>query len=258
MAWDPEQYLRFADRRTRPALELLARVEAEEPGSVVDLGCGPGHLTVRLRERWPDARIVAVDSSVEMLARAREEHDDLEVEWVEADAAVWEPDEPPDVIYSNAVLHWLDDHEELFPRLVSLLSPGGVLAVGMPRNHPEPSHTTAVEVARAGEWREVLEPVLRPRPVAEPHHYYDLLVPHTASLDIWETVYLHVFPTADHIADWTGGSMLRPLVAELEPDQAERFEEQYREGLRSAYPPGPDGRVVFPFRRQFIVARSSQ
>ena len=254
MAWDPEQYLRFADRRARPALELLGRVEVEDPGLVVDLGCGPGHLTARLRERWPHARIAAVDSSAEMLARARGEHGDLDVEWIEVDAAVWEADESPDVIYSNAVLHWLDEHDELFPRLVSLLSAGGQLAVQMPRNHPEPSHTVAVEVARAGEWREVLEPILRPRPVAEPHHYYDLLAPHTTSLDIWETVYLHVFPTADDIAEWTGGSMLRPLLAALSGEEAADFEAQYRAGLRSAYPPGPDGRVVFPFRRQFIVA----
>ncbi|MDX1620719.1 MAG: methyltransferase domain-containing protein [Nitriliruptorales bacterium] len=255
MAWDPGKYLEFADRRTRPALELLSRVPMEDPLFVVDLGCGPGHITARLRRRWSEARITAVDSSPEMLGRAREEHADLDVDWVEADATTWEPPETVDVIFSNAVLHWLDDHEQLFPRLLSLLAPEGVLAIQMPRNHPEPSHTIAVDVARAGEWRDRLEPILRPRPVAEPAWYHDLLAPHTSELDIWETVYLHVLPTADHIAEWTRGSMLRPLLAALEPDEAGEFEEQYRAQLRSAYPPGPDGRVVFPFRRQFIVAR---
>lgn len=255
MTWDPAQYLKFADRRTRPGIELLARVPIDAPSLVVDLGCGPGHLTAALRRRWPEAHIVGVDSSPEMLDRAREDHPHLDVDWVEADATSWEPSMPVQVLYSNAVLHWLDDHEQLFPRLVSMLAERGVLAVQMPRNHAEPSHTVAVEVAEAGEWHDRLEPLLRPDPVAEPAWYHHLLAPHTSELDIWETIYLQVFPTADDIAGWTSGSMLRPLMDALDADEAEEFERRYVDRLRSAYPPGPDGRVLFPFRRQFLVAR---
>lgn len=253
--WDPDQYLAFGDRRARPGLELLARVDVSTPDLVVDLGCGPGHLTVHLRERWPAARLLAVDSSPEMLARARNARADLEVEWIGSDASSWEPPSPADVIYSNAVLHWLDDHASLLPRLVGAVAPGGAFAVQMPRNHSAASHQVAFEVARDGPWSAHLEPLLRTDPVASPQEQHELLAPHVADIDIWETEYLHVMDSADEIVEWTKGSLLRPLLAALEPDAAAEFESRYRDGIRGAYPPSPSGRVLFPFRRQFIVAR---
>lgn len=254
MTWDPGQYLRFADRRLRPALELLARVPGDAPRYVIDLGCGAGNVTVHLRQRWPDARIVAVDSSPEMLDRARNDHADLDVEWVLGDAATWEPDGKVDVAYSNALLHWLDDHEALFPRLVGQLAEGGTLAVQMPRNHARPSHTCALEAVAAGPWAATLASLVRPEPVAEPATYHRILAPHAASVDVWETDYLQVFSGPDEIAEWTRGSLLRPLLAALGDDDASAFEADYRGRIRAAYPAEVDGRVVFPFRRLFVVA----
>lgn len=254
MPWDPAQYLRFSDRRLRPALELLARVGMESPQTVVDLGCGAGNVTVHLRERWPDARIVAVDSSPEMLERAAADHPDLDVEWTEADAATWTADRPADVIYSNALLHWLDDHEELFPQLLAQLASGGELAVQMPRNHARPSHTCAIEAARSGPWAATLEPLLRTEPVAVPVDYHRILAPHAASVDVWETDYLQVLTGPDAVAEWTRGSLLRPLLGALDHDAADAFEAEYRDRLRGSYPAEADGSVLFPFRRLFLVA----
>lgn len=252
MKWDPGQYLAFADLRLRPALDLLARIPAEAPKFVVDLGCGPGNLTPYLKARWPRARVAGVDASAEMLAKARSAVPDAE--FAQADIGAWTPDAPPDVIFSNAALHWLDRHEELFPRLFGLLAPGGVLAVQMPRNHGAPSHTEIIATVEAGPWRARLEPLLRPSPTHPPAVYYDLLAPLAARLDIWETEYLQVLEGKDPVKEFTKGSALKPFLDALEGAERAAFEEAYAARLRAAYPPQPDGRTLFPFRRLFLVA----
>lgn len=259
--WDPAQYLRFADERTRPAVELLARVPNDAPSSVYDLGCGPGNTTRLLRARWPDAVLTGVDSSAEMLDRAAREVADAE--WVRADLAHWRPDRPADVLFSNATFQWLDDHERLFPALMDALAPGGALAVQMPRNFNAPSHTAIAEVVRGGPWRTRLEPLLRTAlgpfsvrtsPVHPPAWYYGLLASRAASVDVWETEYLHMLRGEDPVKEWTKGTALRPFLEALEGEEARAFEERYAAVLREAYPRRPNGTTLFPFRRLFIVA----
>lgn len=253
MPWDPAQYLRFADQRLRPALELLARVDRDDAIEVYDLGCGAGNVTRILRDRWPEARVTGVDSSAEMLERAA--RDAPGIEWVRADLATWRPPRPADVLFSNAALHWLDDHERIFPELFGTLRRGGVLAVQMPRNFTAPQQAIMREVARAGPWRSRLEPLLRTAPVGDPTFYHDLLAPGAARLDIWETEYLHVLQGDDPVKEWTKGSALRPILSALDPSEQTAFEETYAALLRTAYPRRPDGTTLFPFRRLFIVAK---
>ena len=193
-----------------------------------------------------------------MLAAARQTDAGERIRWVEADLADWAPPAPVDVLFSNAALHWLDDHATLFPRLAGWLAPGGVLAVQMPHNHAAPSHRLAVEAARGGPWRERLAPVLREWPVGAPADYHDILVEHVDGLDLWETEYLHVLEGEDPVAQWTKGSLLRPLLAALTASQAEAFEADYRRRLRTAYPRRDDGTTLFPFRRLFLVADRRQ
>lgn len=252
MSWNPEQYLRFADQRTRPAIELLARVGAEAPGFVCDLGCGPGNSTRLLRERWSDADIAGVDSSAAMLEKARAAVPGLE--WIEADLASWRPARPPDVIFTNAALHWLDHHDRLFQALFEALAPGGTLAVQMPRNHASPSHTGMAAAARSGPWRATLEPLLRESPVAAPDRYYDLLAGKAAAIDIWETEYLQVLDGENAVVQWTLGTALKPLVDALEEPWRGQFLADYTARMAAAYPRRADGRTLFPFRRLFIVA----
>jgi trans-aconitate 2-methyltransferase len=255
LTWSPERYLAFADHRTRPAIDLLARVPLQQAARVADVGCGPGNSTRLLVERWPAATVIGIDSSGEMLASAG--RSGVGATWVEADVTTWAPDGAFDLIYSNAALHWVGDHEMLLPRLLGCLRPGGVLAVQMPRNFEAPSHTLLRATAESGPWADRLAEVLDWRPVAAPDWYYDLLAPQAGVLDIWETVYLHVLEGDDPVLRWTRGTALRPIMQALDANDAAAFEAAYAGRLRAAYPRREDGRTLFPFRRLFIVAQRS-
>src|SRR5437763_2192160 len=252
MAWDPAQYLKFAGPRLRPAIDLLQRVDVDNPALVYDLGAGAGNVTRRLAARWPEAEIVGVDSSAEMLAKAAAELPGIE--WRRADLGSWRPDRPPSLIYSNAALHWLDGHDRLFPALFEALAPGGGLAVQIPRNFGAPSHTSITDAALSGPWRTRLEPLLRPSPVEAPEFYYDLLAPRAALLDMWETEYLQVLDGDNPVKEWTKGTWLGPLLGALDEPERSAFEENYAERVLAAYPPRPDGKTLFPFRRLFMIA----
>lgn len=249
--WNPGQYLKFAGHRLRPALDLLARVDADEPEAVFDLGCGAGNVTRMLAERWPGARVVGVDGSPEMLARARAESP--AIEWREADLAAWVPERPADVLYSNATLHWLPDHARLLPRLMAALKPGGTLAVQMPRNWREPSHACMREAA--GPWLAKLAPVLPGVPVAPPEDYYGILASVAQAVDIWETVYLQILEGNNAVAEWTKGSALKPVLDALDDGERDAYYAAYAALLAKAYPRRTDGRTPFPFRRLFIIAK---
>jgi trans-aconitate 2-methyltransferase len=253
MPWDPTIYSTFAAPRLRPAVDLLARIGADAPGRVADLGCGTGNVTRLLAERWPNAEVTGIDSSPEMLATARQAAG--RVRWVEADIATWAPTQPVDVLYSNAALHWLGDHGALFRRLMDMVVEGGWLAVQMPHNHHAASHTAMADAAAAGPWAEALAPVLRDQPVADAAFYYDALSPFVDQLDIWETEYLHVLAGDNPVVTWTTGTALRPLLDRLDEPWRAQFLADYSQRIRAAYPPRADGHTLLPFRRMFIVAR---
>ncbi len=252
MAWDPAQYLKFAGPRLRPALDLLQRIDCEAPSRVYDLGAGAGNVTRLIAARWPEAQIVGVDSSAEMLAKAAAENPGIE--WQQADLATWRPPLPADVIYSNAALHWIENHAPVFVALFDSLAAGGIFAVQIPRNFGAPSHTSMGEAARRGPWRARLEPLLRPTPVAEPAFYFDLLAPHAARLDLWETEYLQVLDGEHAVKEYTKSTWLSPLLGALDEPERSRFEAVYTEMVDAAYPRRPDGKTLFPFRRMFIIA----
>lgn len=253
MAWDPSIYLKYQGERTRPAADLLAHISNEAPRSVIDLGCGPGNSTALLAARWPTAVLTGVDSDSAMLERASASG--LKATWEEADITTWQPSSPPDVIFSNAALHWLDRHEILLPRLAGFLIPGGTLAVQMPRNHAAPSHALLRDVAHTGPWAKVLAPLLKEAPVADPEVYFRWLAPHTSSIEIWETTYLMRLSGADPVLSWVRGTVLRPILEALSERHEAAFEAAYAERLRAAYPREADGSTLFPFRRLFIVAQ---
>jgi trans-aconitate 2-methyltransferase len=250
--WDPAKYLQFAGPRLQPALDLLARIPLTAPAVVYDLGCGAGNVTRLLAERWPGARLTGVDGSAAMLAAAARAAPG--VRWVEADVSSWQAPAPADLIFSNAALHWLDDHAALFPRLLDQLAPAGVLAVQMPRNHGAPTHTEMVAAAEAGPWRTRLAAHLRRAPVAPPPFYYDVLRPRAGRLEIWETEYLHVLEGDNPVVEWTRGSALKPLLDALAEPERGAFLAGYARRIAAAYPPRPDGRTLMPFRRLFILA----
>jgi trans-aconitate 2-methyltransferase len=253
MSWNPDLYLAFGDHRLRPALDLIARIPLAAPKHIVDLGCGPGNVTKLLAERWPAARVIGIDNAPAMLERARKDYPALD--WRQGDAESWCAAEPVDLLFSNAVLQWLDHHERLYPRLMAQVSPGGVFAVQVPRNDDSPSHVAIRETVAAGPWQARLAPLVRSKRVAPPAFYHRLLAARTAHLDIWDIDYLQVLSGADPVVEWNKATALRPFLAALEEPERSAFVQHYRECLRRLYPPEPDGRTLFPFRRLFLVAQ---
>jgi len=256
--WDPGQYHRFSDHRLRPALELLDRVPLESPGVIYDLGCGSGNVTRLLSERWSSATVYGLDNSREMLEKAAAQPG--KVRWMEADIRHWRPDEPPDLIYSNATLQWVESHRELFPRLVGFLKTGGCLAVQMPLSWGAPSHRLMRETLADGGpggkalGTEQLRRAVGRDWVEDAGAYYDLLTGYARSLDIWETEYLQVLEGDDPVLEWVKGTGLRPILNGLDDREREVFLVEYARRLRIAYPVRADGRTLYPFRRLFIIA----
>ena len=257
-SWDPGQYLKFADHRLRPALDLMGRIPLADPERIYDLGCGSGNVTRLLAERWPGAAVAGVDNSPQMLQRARATAS--RVRWQQGDLADWQPDAVPTLLYSNAVIQWLPDHGELIPRLWSLLPSGGCLAVQAPLSWELPSHRLIREtLAEAGADEtpfgsaELRQAVGR-RWLHEPDFYYDLLAAESAHLDVWTTEYQQALSGADAVLEWVTGTTLRPILRALQGSERDAYLDALRQRLNRAYPQRADGVTLYPFRRLFFVA----
>jgi len=254
MTWNPALYRRFEDERTRPAQDLLARVALEQPKLVIDLGCGPGNSTELLVERFVGATVTGTDTSEAMLESARQRLPHCRFEL--SDVSSWQATAAPDLIFANAVLQWVPEHEQLFPRLFSALAPGGVLAVQMPDNLHEPTHRLMREVASVGPWASVLGDATRIRALIPPADtYYDLLANQAVSVDIWRTTYHHRMDCPADIVDWLRATGLRPFIDPLSDAQRAAFLLEYERRIAEAYPARQDGKRLLAFPRLFIVAR---
>jgi trans-aconitate 2-methyltransferase len=248
--WDPERYLTYADERGRPFVELLARVGAQAPRQVVDLGCGPGNLTGLLARRWPDAEVVGIDSSPQMVEAGSAVPG---VELRVGDLRTWEPAEPVDVLVSNATLQWVPGHLDLLPRLAGQVAPGGWFAFQVPGNFDEPSHTIRRDLADEEPYAAHTVGVAAPD-AHDAATYLEALAGLGCTVDAWETTYLHVLTGEDPVFTWVSGTGARPTLQELPDDLRPRFEEEFKARLRAAYPDHGHG-VVLPFRRIFAVGR---
>lgn len=256
--WSAVRYMRFAAERTRPSRDLLAAVP-DPVRRAVDIGCGPGNSTEALLARFPDAKVTGLDNSPDMIAAARSRLPGVDFQLAEvADWANSAEAGALDLILANAVLQWLPDHQTLFPRLLALVAPGGALAVQMPDNLDEPSHRLMREVAADGPWSAKLAGAAGAR---APRHsadwYYALLRPGAVRLDIWRTTYFHVLAGAEAVVDWVKETGLRPFLAPLTEAEREDYLSRYRAGVAKAYPALPDGTLLLPFPRLFIVATAA-
>jgi len=249
--WDPTRYLDFADERSRPFVDLLSRVNAAHPTVGVDLGCGPGQLTASLADRWPDAQILGLDSSPEMIMQA-EEFAGPRVSFQLQDIRGWQPATRVDVIISNATLQWVPGHRDLLPFLVSTLSPDGWLAFQVPGNFDEPSHLLLRQLAADPRYAPLLTEVTWPG-AADATSYLDDLAGLGCSVDAWETTYLHVLSGPNPVFRWISGTGARPVLQALRDDLRSQFVSEYQELLNAAYPARPYG-TLLPFRRIFVVA----
>jgi trans-aconitate 2-methyltransferase len=252
--WDPAKYLAFADHRSRPFFDLVARISADAPRRVVDLGCGPGNLTATLAERWPDAVLEASDSSPAMVAAARARG----IEAAMLDVREWQPAPDSDVVVSNAVFQWVPGHDELLARWVKQLPQGAWLAFQVPGNFDAPSHVRTRELAASDAWRDRLGPVVlrEDDAVLDPAGYAGVLSDAGCEVDAWETTYLQRLTGEDPVLEWITGTALRPVRDALSDDDWQRFRAELAPALRADYPQRADGTTWFPFRRVFAVART--
>lgn len=251
--WDPQQYEKFSDQRLRAGYDLLARIPMQAFQTVYDLGCGTGQLTRLLPHYWPDAKIVGVDNSPEMLTEARKKP--APIAWEQHDINTWHPAQIPDLIFSNATLQWLNNHAQLIPKLINFLQPEGVLAIQMPTNFNAPSHRLILIAARSGPWRKTLEPLLRPNSVLTPEQYLEILTPITQSQDVWQTTYYSLLSGENPVVEWVKGTFLKPLLDALKEPERSQFLADYSERIKAAYPVRNDGLTLFPFQRLFLVVK---
>jgi trans-aconitate 2-methyltransferase len=254
MTWSAKQYVAFEDERTRPARDLLAALPPGDVRSAIDIGCGPGNSTQLLVERFSGATVRGVDSSADMIEAARQRLPQVQFDTV--DIGRWNDSGPFDVIFANAVLQWLPDHDTLLPSLVARLTEGGSLAIQMPDTLNQPSHRLMREVAAAGPWAGKLADAAGQRTdIASASDYYSMLKPHCSRVDVWLTTYHHPLAQgASGVVEWFKGSGLRPFLQPLHDTEKAQFLEQYLAAVEQAYPVLPDGSVLLPFPRLFIVA----
>ncbi len=252
--WNAAQYLKFEDERTRPPSDLIARVPLADPAFCVDLGCGPGNSTELIVRRFPGAAVEGMDSSPDMLDKARSRLPG--VSFSLGDVATWTPSRAPDLLFANAVLQWVPGHAALLPRLAGLLAPGGVLAAQMPDNLDEPSHLSIPEAAAAGPWATRLKGAEEARgAIGSFEDYWRWLRGAGCAVDLWRTTYVHPLAGADAIVEWFRSTALKPWLGRLEAAEREGFLAAYRERIATAYPAEPDGTVLLRFPRLFIVAK---
>ncbi|SEJ01699.1 trans-aconitate 2-methyltransferase [Arthrobacter sp. yr096] len=264
MKWDPNKYVEFGNHRDRPFHDLVGRVQSSGPRKVVDLGCGPGNLTATLTERWPDARVMGIDSSEEMLLQAESlvkattgAEQSGRLEFAQGDIAMWAPDADTDVVVTNAALQWVPGHQEMLGGWLRALKPGAWFALQVPGNFTSPSHTLMRQLAESPQWASRLNGVLRhDDAVGSPADYLGIMLDAGCSADAWETTYQQVLPGEDPVLQWVRGTGLRPVLAALSRDESADFEQEYSAMLREAYPATAHG-TVFPFRRIFAVARKN-
>ncbi len=250
--WNAQQYLRFAAERTRPSRDLVAAIDLPAPARVIDLGCGPGNSTEVVAGRWPQAEITGMDHSPSMIEAARQAQPGRP--WLVGDIATWQAEAPYDLVFSNAALQWVGDHSTVIPRLMAQVAPEGALAFQMPANIHADAHRLMRELAASPSWRAYYTETIREWFVHEPSFYYDLLAGRARRLDFWLTEYLHILEGPAAVVEWYKSTGLRPFLDPLPPGERDRFVEDYRALIEKAYPSRPDGKVLFPFQRFFLVA----
>jgi trans-aconitate 2-methyltransferase len=251
--WNPSQYLKFDDERTRPCRDLVSRIRLENPSRIIDLGCGPGNSTQVLVENWPKAEVTGLDSSEQMIQSAKEKYP--QQSWELGSIDTWTARARYDLVFSNAAYQWVPHHERVMPHLMRQVAPGGVFAFQVPANIEAPAHELMRTVAASPKWSSYFPHKVREWHAHGPAFYYDVLCDEASHLDIWTTEYQHILEGPEAIVEWYKGTGLRPFLDSL-PDAVDKkkFLADYLKEIEQAFPRQKDGRVIFPFKRLFVIA----
>ncbi len=254
--WDPDQYLQFKYERTQPSIDLVARIQKDDPKTIIDIGCGPGNSTQILLKRWPHADILGIDSSEAMIQKARQDYPHQK--WVIADAANLTTSQTYDIVFSNAAIHWIPRHDLLLERLFQIVNENGILAVQVPANQGSPLYKSILRVSRSGKWSAFTTGREDSITYHNAGYYYGQLALHAKEIVIWETIYYHIMQSHETLIDWYKGTAMKPFLDSLPTDESrEEFKKEVLIECQTAYPLQRDGRILYPFKRLFFTARKS-
>ena len=255
--WDPDAYLRWPRPRTRGVLDLLSHIDHERPRLIVDLGCGPGNNTELIADRWPDAFVTGIDNSPSMINAAQSRQRPGHLEFRAGDLLEWRPDQVPDVILANAVLQFIPGHLELLSRWAGFLGPGGILGAQLPGTPPGSASDSIMDVARqqisAPAWCDALGDSLEGVNVYPPIDYLAALGDAGLDAEVWVTSYSFPLGGAGSLAQYAAGSVIRPALSRLGPDDADRFLSEYASRLQARQPPEIIGGKEVEILRQHRV-----
>ncbi len=252
--WDSNQYLKFKRERTQPAADLLSHVPLEAPVKILDIGCGPGNSTQVLAQRYPNAEIIGIDSSKNMIEAARKNCPQLEFRICDASSELETLGKDFDLVFSNACIQWIENHDRIIPYWMSVLKSGGAIAVQMPMNYDEPIQLLIQKVTGSDKWKSYFP---NPRVFFNltPEEYFDLLSRVSPDFSMWRTYYYHSMNSIQDILEWYRSTGLKPYLDVLPEDKKESFEQDIMEEIKTAYPARENGRVILRFPRFFFIAR---
>ncbi|MGC1454073.1 MAG: methyltransferase domain-containing protein [Nitrospirota bacterium] len=252
--WDPDQYLQFKKERTQPSIDLVARIPMDDPKTIIDIGCGPGNSTQILLKRWPHADILGLDKSEKMIQKAGQDYP--RQKWIVGDASTVDTRPTYDIVFSNAAIHWIPRHDVLLQRLFKKVNQNGILAIQVPANQESPLYQAILRVSRSNKWRAFTSG----REASITYHsadfYYGQLSLYTKEIIIWETVYYHIMNYYKELIDWYKGTAMKPYLDSLPTDESrDDFGKEVLNECKAVYPLQRDGRILYPFKRLFFIAR---
>lgn len=252
--WNPESYLKFRKERTRPSVDLADKIEIKNPKKIIDIGCGPGNSTAVLKHRFPNAEIIGIDNSPNMIEAAAKTYPDIEFRLIDASCELDKLGENTfDVVFSNACIQWLPNHSELLAEMMKLLKKNGVMAVQIPVNYDEPIHKIIRSISESDKWRDRLSGTRSIATLSE-EEYFDILSRISSDFSMWKTIYFHRMPSHESIIEWYRATGLKPYLSRLGDNEKQVLEAQILEELKRQYPLRQNGEIIFRFPRLFFTA----
>jgi trans-aconitate 2-methyltransferase len=250
--WNPDLYLKFRNERTQPSIDLIGRIDADfRPKTILDIGCGPGNSSQALLERWPAAVLTGIDNSLNMIEKARAEYPDNT--WIVADASKYTSNMKYDLVFSNATIQWIPEHETLLKKLFNLINNKGVLAIQIPQFNEMPLSGAIQKVASGEKWKKAVQDCRALFTYHDAGYYYDLINTDYKTLELWQTDYYHVLASQYAIVEWIRSTGMKPYLDCLPDAEKPLFENEVLAEIKRDYPLQNDGKVLFPFKRLFII-----
>jgi len=254
--WNPDLYLKYRNERTQPSIDLIGKISIPfQPKSILDVGCGPGNSSQALLQRWPNAALTGIDSSLNMIEKAKASYP--QNTWIVADASKHIFNEKFDVVFSNATIQWIPDHAALFEHLFNLINPGGVFAIQVPRFNQMQLSQAIQKVADQARWKEATGACSKLFTYHDEQYYYDLMSPYYKSMEFWQTDYIHIMESHSAILEMIRSTGLRPYLDCLPDSEKPVFENEVLAAIKYEYPVQNDGKVLFPFKRLFMIGYRS-